>query len=320
MTISNSSCSEVNVTYVMSIVQYVTLIPIFILGFILNAFALWFFCCSMKRYTETSIYLINLAVLDFFLVLSLPIKLHFSQEGVNVSSSVCVFLQSLYFTNMYGSIYTLMFISVDRYVAIIHPFWARVLRSRKKTLVICIIIWLFVWCVALYTFRFEDQANVTCFHNMSSHTWSTGIIVSVELFGFLIPMTVIMYCSTQIVRTLLVPVPSSTKQASKATIIRIIISNLVVFLLSFSFSHMGIFLQFLVRREFITNCSAKRHISLFVQVALCIANFNCCLDGLSYYFAWKGFLNRLIKNSTNVTLVDNTNTCVYQPKSTNAQF
>ncbi|KAG8580547.1 hypothetical protein GDO81_007336, partial [Engystomops pustulosus] len=307
---SLNNCVFVNVTSIMNTVQLSIYIPTIIIGFILNISALWIFCFSIKKHTEASIYLLNLALLDFCLVLSLPIRLYFSHSNIIVSQRMCGFLQSLYFTNMYGSIYTIMFISLDRYIAIKHPFLSKLLRSTSKTFCICIFIWVFVWTVALCTFNFQDDLrHSSCFHNMSESVWSTQIIVPLQIFGFLIPMTVMMYCSIQIIRTLLVPVSSSSlsvqSKKSKANVIRIIISNLVVFLVSFSLSHIAIFLQFLVRKHVISNCLVKKHISLFVQVALCIANINCCLDAITYFFMGKEFRRKLFKTS-NITQAQNT--------------
>ncbi|KAM5165111.1 G-protein coupled receptor 55-like [Mantella aurantiaca] len=289
MDVINDSCPYVNTSSILDPIQFGIYIPTFILGFTLNLFALWIFCCSMKKYTEASIYLMNLAILNFLLVLSLPIKMHFSQDKIKVNSHLCGFLQSLYFTNMYGSIYTITFISVDRYIAILHPFWAKVLRSPKKTIIICVVIWIFVWGISICTFfNKEKLENVKCFHNMSDNIWSSHIIIPLEIFGFLIPMTIMSYCSIQIIRTLLVPVSSSVEsEESRTVIVRIIICNLLVFLICFSFTHIGIFLQFLVRSQIILDCTVRKHISIFLQVALCISNINCCLDALCYYFAVK---------------------------------
>ncbi|XP_040204940.1 G-protein coupled receptor 55-like [Rana temporaria] len=305
----NVSCPNENITSILRPIQLMTYIPTFIIGFILNSFALWIFCCSMKKYTEASIYLMNLAILDLFLVLSLPSKIHFSQDKINVNSHLCGFIQSLYFTNMYGSIYTITFISLDRYIAIIHPFYARVLRSPKKTIIICVTIWVVVWSVSLFTFFYKVKSeNVKCFHNLSENIWSPNIIIPLEMFGFVIPMTIMLYCSIQIIRTLLVPVSSSVEsEESKAVIVRIIICNLVVFVICFSFTHIGIFLQFLAKRQIISDCTVKKHISIFLQVALCISNINCCLDALCYYFSVKDFRVKL-KYKPSVTQVENVNT------------
>ncbi|KAM5165112.1 G-protein coupled receptor 55-like [Mantella aurantiaca] len=295
MNVTNNNCPNETMSSILRPIQLATYIPTFILGFTLNSFALWNLCCSMKKHTEASIYMMNLAFLDLFLVLSLPTKIHFSQDEIMVSSHLCGFLQSLYFTNMYGSIYTIMFISLDRYIAILYPLRARVLRSPRKAIVICVIIWVFVWSISLYIFfNMETLDNVKCFHDISDNIWSPHIIIPLEMFGFVIPMIIMLYCSIQIIRTLLVPVSSSIEsEESKTVIARIIICNLLVFLICFSFTHIAIFLQFLVSRQIISDCTVRKHISIFMQVAFCISNINCCLDALCYYFVVKEFRAKL---------------------------
>ncbi|KAM4771168.1 G-protein coupled receptor 55-like [Rhinophrynus dorsalis] len=301
MNVSQYNCSFSDVDVITYSLQLGIYIPTFITGTILNTFALWILCFSMKRRTEALIYMMNLAVLDLLLLLSLLLKMYFSQQSRTLNLSLCRFAESLYFNNMYGSIYTITFISLDRYIAIRHPFWAKTLRSPKKTKAVCILIWVFVWTVSACTFRFYNvnKESGRCFHNMSDHIWSTQVIVSVEVFGFLIPVIIMLYCSIQIIRTL-VANRSTSEQAkrSRVTIIQIIVSNLVVFLLSFSPSHLGIFLQFLVRQGVILDCSHKQHISLFVQVALCLANINCCLDAVCYYFTVKEFREKSIQSQS----------------------
>ncbi|MEE6500682.1 hypothetical protein FKM82_003884, partial [Ascaphus truei] len=296
---SHNNCSFSGVNSIVNDLQLVIYIPTFITGTALNTFALWIFCFSLKKCTEASIYMMNLAVLDLLLLLSLPFKMYFSRPSNTGNHTMCSFVESLYFTNMYGSIYTITLISLDRYIAIRHPFLAKLLRSPKKTKAVCIVIWVLIWVASapIYNFHAVDQENIHCFHNMSDQTWSTHIILSLEVFGFLIPMTVMVYCSVQIIRTLLSH-RSSLEQGERrmVAIIHIIISNLVVFLISFTPSHLGIFLQFLVRQHVILDCSSRQNISLFMQVSLCMANVNCCLDAICYYFAVKEFRDKSVKN------------------------
>uniref|UniRef100_A0A8C5MT54 G protein-coupled receptor 55 n=1 Tax=Leptobrachium leishanense TaxID=445787 RepID=A0A8C5MT54_9ANUR len=295
---NNCSCSDIN-AYVNKL-QFAVYIPVLIIGTILNAFAMKAFFFSMKKYTEVSIYLINLSILDILLLVSLPIKVYFSQPHVPGGNPyLCKSVELLYFINMYGSIYTIVFISLDRYVAIKHPFLARHLRSPKKTAIICVSIWIFVCTISASAFGSpSNHSNVRCFHNMSEDIWTSPKIISLEVFGFLIPTVVILYCSIQIIRALLIHRPSSTQvEGCKVVIIRIVVSNLVVFMLSFVPSHLGIFLQSLVRQRVISDCNSRRNISFFVQVALCMANINCCLDSVCYYFGFMELRNKSLTYS-----------------------
>lgn len=47
----------------------------------------------------------------------------------------------MYFINMVVSIYTILFISIDRYIAIKHPLKARTFRSPSKAALLCGLLW-----------------------------------------------------------------------------------------------------------------------------------------------------------------------------------
>lgn len=65
-----SNCTEVQHGIVL--LQLVVYIPVLTLGIPLNAIAFWVFCCKLKRWTETKVYMINLIIADSFLLFTLP--------------------------------------------------------------------------------------------------------------------------------------------------------------------------------------------------------------------------------------------------------
>ncbi|XP_029472330.1 G-protein coupled receptor 55-like [Rhinatrema bivittatum] len=277
--------------------QLVIYIPTFIIGLILNVLALWVFCYTLRKWTESSIYMMNLAISDLLLLISLPFKIYYSSHDKKGPKRLCTFVESLYFINMYGSIFIITCISLDRYVVIKHPFTAKLFRSPKTTLLICCCIWILVWLgsIPIYNFHETNNQTVKCFHKMSDKAWHASIIISLEVFGFLIPLTVMAYCSVQIIRTILRHREMKQGNTNHATCVYIIAANLITFVICFTPSHVGIFLQFLVRQHFIADCSIKQNISLFIQVAMCFSNINCCLDAICYYFAAKEFRARTNK-------------------------
>ncbi|XP_043926299.1 G-protein coupled receptor 55-like [Protopterus annectens] len=285
------NCSFNQTDKIVSDLQMVIYIPTIIFGSIFNILALVIFHCFLKKWTETTIYMTNLAFADILLLFSLPFKLHFTAKSTSWSKYTCSFLQSLYYISMYMSIYIIMCISLDRYIAIKYPFKAKAVRSPRQSLLVCFGFWVFVWLCSIPVYKFHDSSSgdYKCFHNISEDSWSTAFIISVEIFGFLIPLTVVTFCSIQIIRTLSERCTSERKKAITDSCIRIIYANLIVFVISFAPSHLGIFLQFLVRQKIIQNCTVKQSISFFIQVAMCLSNVNCCLDAICYYFAAKEF-------------------------------
>ncbi|XP_030072713.1 G-protein coupled receptor 55 [Microcaecilia unicolor] len=287
---ASNSCSFYDVDNLMKYFQLAIYIPTFIFGFILNVLALWVFCYSLRKWTETSIYMMNLAASDLLLLLSFPFKIHFSSSDKQGPKMLCAFVESIYFVNTYGSIFIITCISLDRYAVIKHPFKAKLFRSPKKALLICCCIWILVWLGSIPVYDFHGTNDqIRCFHNISDESWTAPIIFSLEVFGFLIPLIIVAYCSIQIIRTLLHHRNVEQKTIDHTVCICIIAANLITFVICFTPSHLGIFLQYLVRQHVISDCSMKQNISLFVQIAMCLANINCCLDAICYYFAAKEF-------------------------------
>ncbi|XP_023259908.1 G-protein coupled receptor 55-like [Seriola lalandi dorsalis] len=283
-TMSNN-CSFKEVDRLMNYLEPVIYIPIFVLGLILNIVALLVFCIFLRKWTESTIYMTSLALMDLLLLFPLPFKMHATNHlWPSYLQPLCSGLESLYFIGIYGSIYTIMCIAVDRWVAICHPFKAKLLRSPKVALGTCMGVWMLVLAVLSPTIhRFRDAGKETfhCFHGFSENGWSPPLIISLQVFGFLVPALVVIYCSVQTIWALQ---QSGQHSPQSRACVKIIYSSLSAFLVPFTPSHLGILLQFLVHQGVIQDCGTKTRISLFIQVALCLSNITCCLDALCYYF------------------------------------
>ncbi|KAF5915819.1 hypothetical protein HPG69_019051 [Diceros bicornis minor] len=286
-------CSFSDVDELMKTVQLVVHIPTFLLGLLLNLLAIRGFRTFLKKrwpdYAATSIYMINLAVFDLLLVLSLPFKTILNHVQTSYPS-FCTVVECLYFISMYGSVFTICFISLDRFLAIQYPLQASHFRSPRKIFGICCTIWVLVWAGSIPVYSFHGQVeNYKCFHNMSDGTWSAKVFFPLEVFGFLLPMSIMGFCSSRSIHILIGRRDHTQDWVQQKACIWTIAANLAVFVVSFLPVHLAFFLQFLVRNGFIVECGAKQNISVFVQLSMCFSNVNCCLDVFCYYFVIKEF-------------------------------
>ncbi|CAJ1072282.1 G-protein coupled receptor 55-like [Xyrichtys novacula] len=280
-----SNCSFENVDHLMKYLELVFYIPIFVLGLILNVMALFVFCVALRKWTESTIYMTSLALMDLLLLLPLPFKMHATNHRWPADlQRLCSVLEALYFVGIYGSIYTIMCIAVDRWVAICHPFRAKQLRSPKKALGTCLGVWVLVLAVispTIYHLREARETDFHCFHQFSQKGWSPSMIICLQVFGFLLPALLVVFCSVQTIWALR---QSGRLSPQSQACVKIICSSLSAFLLPFTPSHLAILLQFLVHQGVIEDCENKTRISLFIQITLCLSNVTCCLDALCYYF------------------------------------
>ncbi|EPY82334.1 G-protein coupled receptor 55 [Camelus dromedarius] len=289
----NQNCSFSDVDELMKIVQLAVHIPTFLLGLLLNLLAIRGFSSFLKKrwphHAATSIYMINLAVFDLLLVLSLPFKMALSHVKAP-SPTFCTLVECLYFISMYGSIFTICFISLDRFLAIQYPILVNHCRSPRKIFGICCTIWVLVWVGSTPIYSFHGKVeDYICFHNMSDNTWSAKVLFPLEVFGFLLPMSIMGFCSSRSIHILVSRRNHTQDWVKQKACIWTIAASLAVFVVSFFPVHLSFFLQFLVRNDFIVECRAKRNISLFLQLSMCFSNINCCLDVFCYYFVIKEF-------------------------------
>lgn len=291
-------CSFDEVDKITNTLQMVVHIPTFFLGLLLNLLAIRHFGAFLKTgwsgHMATATYMINLAVFDLLLVLSLPFKIVLSYKKWPLSD-LCTLVESLYFVSMYGSIFTICFISVDRFLAIQFPLLARSLRSARTTLGVCCGIWVLVWVgsIPVYSFHRENE-EFRCFHNMSNSTWTASVVLPLELFGFLLPLGVMTFCSSKIILVLLSRLDRIQNWAQQRACIWTVATSLAIFVVSFLPVHLGLFLQFLVHSGVIVECKVRQNISLFLQLSQCFSNLNCCLDVFCYYFVIKEFRMGLV--------------------------
>ncbi|XP_067850793.1 G-protein coupled receptor 55-like [Heptranchias perlo] len=278
--------------------QYVSHIPTFILGLIINLVALWILCFRLKKWTESTIYMTNLIFSDIFLLFSLPFKIHAYRVGGkwHLGPGFCAFVESLYFVNTYGTILLIMLISLDRYIAIKHPFLARTLRSPRKATLACTVVWVCVWSASIPNYIQIDSnlPNEACFTNFSEF-WEKGIIPLCMETIFLISAVTVIFCSIQIIGTLQ-RVEEEREDMNMRTSMNVISSNLVIFLLCFTPYHVAMLLYLLVRQCYIAN-DYLAPLRIFLQISQCLATINCCLDAMYYYLFIKEFWKSKVKST-----------------------
>ncbi|NXR13923.1 GPR35 protein, partial [Semnornis frantzii] len=260
-------------------------IPVLFLGIPLNLIAFWVFCCKIKRWTETRVYMINLTIADSFLLFAMPFMMYFIKYN-HPRDKLCLIIHSIYFINIPMSIFIITLIAIDRYIAIKFPLKAKILRSPLKSASICGFLWILMTINSHLQPQIYERSEELCFGKLSIQPNYSAIVSSG--LGFFIPLGIVIFCSVQVIKCLKKKIDNDSherKLVQKA--IRIVSVNLCVFIICFSPLYITMVLRFVV--VVAGACSLLSAVNLSMYVSSCFANCNCCLDAFCYYFAAKEF-------------------------------
>ncbi|XP_029473174.1 G-protein coupled receptor 35-like [Rhinatrema bivittatum] len=282
----STNLSNITVTNAVQLFQMIIYIPVFFFGIIFNSLAFWVFCCKLQGWTEARIYMTNLIVADCCLLFTFPFRFYSYRYEWALKEEFCIALMFIYFVNMYMSILTITTISVDRYLAIRYPLKSKYLRSPMKAAILCGLLWIFMIAFCLYGALTARMEKITfCFQKTSVDPMKPFVILTVV--GFFIPLIILIFCSLNVIRSLMKKECTSlheTKSIKK--IIQVISINLAVFIICFFPVHIGYLLKFAVE-SVSTSFSVVQNVHIFLHLAICLSDSNCCLDIFCYYFLSK---------------------------------
>lgn len=264
------------------------LVLAFVLGVLGNGLALCGFCFHVKTWKPSTIYLFNLAVADFLLMVCLPFRTDYYRRHRrwafgDVCCRLVLFMLAM---NRAGSIVFLTVVAVDRYFKVVHPHHAVNAISRRTAAGIVCALWASVLVGTVHLLLgsrlcvHEGAASCESFIMESANGWH-DIMFQLEFF---LPLAIILFCSVRIVGRL-----RQRQQLARQSRMRratwFILVVVVVFVTGYlpSVSARLYFLWTVPASA----CDASVHLALHVTLSL--TYINSMLDPLLYYFSSPSF-------------------------------
>lgn len=221
----------------------------FFLGFPGNLFVVWSVFCQVKKRSVTCLLVLNLAMADAFVLLSAPLFLRYlaGGRGWEFGSAACKLVHYLSCVNMYVSIYLILLMSMDRWLAVSRPFLSQRMRTKRSLLVLLLGVWVLAFILAVpmlfyrrnlpYTF---SGNNVTLSFCKQYHFQSVGHTVFQYIFetvmGCLVPFSLINTCYASVICRLKSAMFHRRGQGSR--LILMIISAFAIFWLPYHIVNM----------------------------------------------------------------------------------
>ncbi|KAL2092139.1 hypothetical protein ACEWY4_011937 [Coilia grayii] len=255
---------------------------IFVLGVVGNGIVIWIAGLKMKRTVNTTWYL-SLAVSDFLVCAIHPFNIaHLVMQDWVFGLFLCKLTSFMMFVNMFSSIFLLVFISVDRCIAVAFPVWAQNHRTVRTASMVVVLAWFFSVILSVPSLIFRDvrthMGKTLCFNNYMSDPHShTAIAYSRFVFGFIVPFAIIIVCYSVIGLRLM---SSSIRRSPKP--LKVMTALIVTFFVCWLPYHVFILLEL--------NLSIhRRHLEHGLQYGTVLALANSCLNPVLYVFMGNDF-------------------------------
>lgn len=293
-----------------------TLVPIvyasiFVIGVVGNSMVVAVIYCYMKLKTVANIFVLNLAVSDLTFLITLPMWATFTARGYHwpFGGFLCKASAGLVIFNLYTSIFFLMALSIDRYLAIVHPVQSRRFRTVVYTRITCVVVWLFAFVLSLPTaltrdvHKFSNHNTTVCgilHQNIENSKSLRELLLAISLMktllGFLIPFIVIITCYCLIGRALL---SAQTIQKSSRSrddeVLRMLAAAVLAFFLCWAPHQVFHLMQVFTQMTKVENCPLLEIIDTAMPFTICIAYFNSCVNPIVYGFVGRNFRKNLVR-------------------------
>lgn len=166
---------------------------------------------SASRRTVANTFMLNLCMSDLLFLMSLPMWAVYYSHSYNwpFGRVACKISGALHNFNLFASIFFITCMSMDRYLAIVHPLRSQSARHPKRARLTCLLVWVLAFActaptLALRDTHFIEELSVeVCGIAYPDHTWYLVLAWMKIILAFLLPLLVISCCYYAIGRHLL---------------------------------------------------------------------------------------------------------------------
>lgn len=186
------------------VVTAVVFTVVFIVGLLGNTLAIYVLLYYIKIKTVTNMYILNLALADELYILGIPFLGTYSVLSYwpywSFLCKVCMTADAI---SQFASTFCLMVMSIDRYLAVVHPVhsskWRKLNVAKISSAAVWAVSFLIVLPVTLYSGVPEDVDICNINWPEPEDTWSIAFILYTSILGFFGPLVVICLCYMLIV-------------------------------------------------------------------------------------------------------------------------
>ncbi|XP_053349973.1 type-1 angiotensin II receptor [Clarias gariepinus] len=281
----------------------------FVIGIVGNSMVVAVIYRYMKLKTVANVFVLNLAVSDLTFLVTLPMWATFTALGYNwpFGSFLCKASAGLAIFNLYTSIFFLTALSVDRYLAIVHPVGSRQRRTLLYARLTCVLLWVFAFVLSMPTalsrdtMMVKDHPATLCGILQRADHKQLNLLVSLSILktvlGFLVPFLIIITCDCLMGCALLKAKGLLRKSARSREdeTLRMLVAAVLAFFVCWAPHQIFHFMELLAMLGVVKDCHVLDVIDTAMPFSVCLAYFNSCVNPILYGFVGHNFRKNLLR-------------------------
>uniref|UniRef100_UPI0030131EB6 C-X-C chemokine receptor type 4 n=1 Tax=Homo sapiens TaxID=9606 RepID=UPI0030131EB6 len=257
---------------------------IFLTGIVGNGLVILVMGYQKKLRSMTDKYRLHLSVADLLFVITLPFWAVDAVANWYFGNFLCKAVHVIYTVSLYSSVLILAFISLDRYLAIVHATNSQRPRKLLAEKVVYVGVWIPALLLTIPDFIFanvsEADDRYICDRFYPNDLWVVVFQFQHIMVGLILPGIVILSCYCIIISKLSHSKGHQKRKALKTTVILIL-----AFFACWLPYYIGISIDSFILLEIIKQgCEFENTVHKWISITEALAFFHCCLNPILYAF------------------------------------
>uniref|UniRef100_UPI00398EB135 leukotriene B4 receptor 1 n=1 Tax=Pristiophorus japonicus TaxID=55135 RepID=UPI00398EB135 len=199
-----------------------------------NSLVIWTILFKMKQRSPTVLLILNLAVADLVVLITLPLWIYSIINSWVFGETSCKVMGYLIYCNLYSSVFFITLMSIDRFMAVIYPFASQRWRKKDSVCKVVAIVWLLAFLFAIpiilvKNVQIIDDQTQCSYREYDSNAQQITCLALETLVGFVIPFSVLTICYVSIARRV-DQMTFKSKNRSEMLIVSIVIAFVICWL------------------------------------------------------------------------------------------
>lgn len=272
--------------------------------------ALWIFCCRLKDWRPNTLFLFNLVLADFFLLISVPFRIDNLIRGENwvFGALWCRVNLFMLAVNRSASIAFMTTVAVDRYLKVVYPHHRVNRITKTQAARLAGLIWAVVFALRIPLLAenlLRYNGEVALCRSFSSYKVVPPVIklhYAVYLGEFFLPLLLLIFCAARIACSLRRRQLDRERRVRRA--VRTVCAIVAVFVVCYApgivMGLVGLFLQKFLRED----CVAYRVVSQLFSLSIGFTYLNSALNPIIYCLSSSMFRNAVKSLISSLGLVE----------------